>query len=424
MVTKEDSLLGGAVQRSTDKATDKLMQCLRLLSSDSAALNSDPAGIEHFSPPKVATYYSPGAQDVENEALQILVTDCRWPATFNPERFRTRVRECSVRLLNEHAKEADSLAAYQGAINQLIDEVQVRKHFTVCVGIRGLEAKPITVGRCRFKRVTEKQVDGGALGRPECVKRTHVWKRVIDKMGCFTEVDAVNDRHAAAVARVAIEESLNFLRYIQAKCDSDFGLPVPEIGLEPGDAIGWTVTLVHDNATRYPSLGEKAPRPFSHQKFLQLNQIPESDELLKILSKADAARSDLEKRIILALAWIGQAVLARSHDVRFVCLTTALEAIVLRPKEQHVMKYIGARVATLMNNEDEGKAAKKAYKSRSDCVHGRGEHPSEHTVTSWCKRVCGVIATLLLEPQFAHLRSTEDFIKALDQQKPGKTGPA
>lgn len=406
-----------------DNAAYKLRQCLRLLSSDSARFNADPVGIAFRVSPNGTTYYwYPEARQAENEALLILARNVRWPAGFNPEWFRERIRKCSLMLKEEHAQKAEALKAYKEFINQLMDEIQTRKQFTVCVGLRGLTADvPFTVGKCRFERLTNERVRAGVIGKPDWVMRQPVlgkwgWKGLVGQTVCFTEVCAVDSRHAEVLALVPIEESLDFLRYVQAKFGRGFGNPVPEIGLEPGDAIDRSVTHVHETATGLPATAGLISSPFVHQQLLQRGSIPESEALSKILCKEEAARNDLEKRIIRALAWIGQASFARSNAVRFVCLTTALEAIVLRPGEMTGItdKFVN-RAGKLLDNASGMKESKDAYDLRSACVHGRGVVPNESDTESWCNSVCGVVATLLLKRQFNGLDSADALIKALER---------
>lgn len=96
--------------------------------------------------------------------------------------------------------------------------------------------------------------------------------------------------------------------------------------------------------------------------------------LWSLMNIPEAKRTDMQKRVLVAVDWAGQALLENSNENALLKAAIALEAL-LSTKDEPVTKTISEFVAQILGTDIEGRLAvekqmKRLYSVRSKVVHG------------------------------------------------------
>jgi hypothetical protein len=129
-------------------------------------------------------------------------------------------------------------------------------------------------------------------------------------------------------------------------------------------------------------------------------------------------RTELQRRISLALAWAGQAAFSRSPAVRIVALMSALETLLIRSSETlGKRKNISIRTDAFpkmyaVRRHIDKDQVDRLYRIRSACLHSGKTRIADSDVVLASIALAQVFDGILSHPDYAKLSSLDDLLKA------------
>jgi hypothetical protein len=194
------------------------------------------------------------------------------------------------------------------------------------------------------------------------------------------QVRASDNEHARCEGHRLIEEAMDLLRYGQITVGWP-PEPVPEFGLAAMAAYGYVQS--HSLCVRLDKFDMCTNKSVSSGDGALIDHCKRAPAwmlLEKLLQIAPNARTEMQRRIMLGLTWVGQATLAQSNPVRLVALMTALETMLIEESETLGKRTkLAERVAKFPKMIDVNRQVSHAemdqlYRIRSGCLHaGRAE---------------------------------------------------
>ena len=210
------------------------------------------------------------------------------------------------------------------------------------------------------------------------------------------------------------EEAINFLRFFSKPLQSQ--------------NIRWGLGLYGDVAKRNRSLigmsrqggltqhasAEIFPVDFNHIKKQPL------DIFFALASIPPETRSPLEKRIIQAIQWIGQAIAAQDISHQYLFIFTALETIMLDETARvSISQTLAERCAFLIGTELKSRknlveAVKDAYDTRSKITHGveiqQEDQNQLHFVINLAYNCIALVAGLMKTHNWTEQKQLTDYL--------------
>lgn len=275
----------------------------------------------------------------------------------------------------------------ESRMRELIAEVSVTSEWLVLMVVRGVavDSSPIRVAGVEFTRMTLDQfrlwgrrVATGTENPPESAGIFSHWQQqhsaMLDQAVGTTKVHASDFDHALHRAKKKIAECFDLLRYGMLFLEHK-GQPVPEFGV--GQPLGGIVYPQQNVCFRLGDPATQTSLSIANASGATLDpaDITPGWRQLEIILESEAAPSEMKRRILTALRWIGQAILSESNSLRIVCYVTAMESLFLLPSEsagkrrklkERIARLPQIPTCTVHFGEDR---IEEAYKSRCRCVH-------------------------------------------------------
>src|SRR5580704_1572504 len=318
----------------------------------------------------------------------------------------------------------------QSAIRRFLARFETPDEWEVLEAVRGIDPNngPFSIGVCKFYLMDDEQfrlwlqryISGNYEPPPETPIHPHCLEEQAAMKGQFVaaaRVRAVDAEHARTKARARIEEVLNLLRYGQLVV----GYPP-----EPFPEIGWwlpqrqsdhcfTIQLNGSSTSSIRSVGGPIGNSYGVSR-----RAPAWPEIENILATEASVRDELQRQIVSALEWVGQAALAPTGAIRLVTLMTALEALLLERGEALGKKSkLADRVSRLIAKSEEHildvmRRVKQLYGTRSECVRGEPLDIEAHDLRDLSGMIAKVLHSILTEEPWKVAARLTEILKQIE----------
>jgi hypothetical protein len=150
-----------------------------------------------------------------------------------------------------------------------------------------------------------------------------------------------------------------------------------------------------------------------------LTQSPLLEAVSQMLSVESEARTEMHKRIVTLLTWVGIAVEVESRPVQLISLVTALETLLIQKHESKGKTgRLASRIANLCGNSDaERQKSSEEWVQmailRNRCVHDGVEDCKEVHVKKIAKVAGRVVEVLLTEEKYRGCKTLKDVVGVL-----------
>lgn len=307
---------------------------------------------------------------------------------YPEEKLRQRIQRVVVESRDAGTSIPDASNDLGKRLTELMDSLAVNSPWMVLLGVRGVavDSQPMQVANVDFRRMTQEEfvlwgrrLMTGLPNPPPTTNPERTWMQqhaaLVDQAIAVTQVNASDQEHARHCAKETVSLAFDVLRYGMLFLRFE-GQPVPEFGI--GQPLGTIVYPEHFFCMR---VGQPAMQvglaiaTASGATREPAGIAPGWNEFEALLRKDSDERTEMEKRLVTALRWVGQAALTESNAVRIVCYVTAMEALLLAPieakgKREKLKKRISQfrQIPTCMTHFGESEV-EKVYKLRCKCVH-------------------------------------------------------
>jgi hypothetical protein len=189
---------------------------------------------------------------------------------------------------------------------------------------------------------------------------------------CFEEI-GVDKEHAIDKSKVTIDETLIVLRYIYVLHEW-FETECPSLGVAL-DYSSYRSCIIDTGRSVLTDSNEMGTQVFTLSQS-DFERLPGVKKMCEILKKRRNERSDIENVIVRSMRWVSVAASADSVFVRYVCLVTCLETLLIKTSEtKNKTSNITNRLLKIcskdINKIDEKMKVKvcEIYYNRSRCLH-------------------------------------------------------
>lgn len=197
----------------------------------------------------------------------------------------------------------------------------------------------------------------------------------------WTKIATRDALRGQELAVQAIDESLNFLRYIGAQASGSIRRPIGMQGIV-GEGLR-TIPVI--SVKTWQLHRERVSFVFDLQRLRQksLGFV----ELERILRNAPEARDELESKLAGALVWLGQSAEEISETAHFLKVWIAVEMLLRSEEERAPGGIVGERMAFLLESSLERRRQvadlmRRIYMIRNDLVH-KGKAKNDEDVVRY-----------------------------------------
>jgi hypothetical protein len=269
----------------------------------------------------------------------------------------------------------------------LIDTLSCQGDWEVLHTLRGVAASvvPTTIGCTTIRTMDEslfrewgKRFTTGTVDPPTDTEMSPYWVHeevaFLGQVVATCNVRAVDAVHAIAEGRRCTQEAVDLIRYRQV-ADMEFSDPAPDLGLS---AISEHEFVAHKSVCISVNEHRASTQSYGKRESAIIDSRwppPAWTELDNLLRIPTTNRSEMQRRMMNGLAWVGQAAIARSNAIRLVALITALESMLIGKSEamgkrrkisERVSQFPQMRTA---RRHIDAAEADRLYRLRSACVH-------------------------------------------------------
>jgi hypothetical protein len=353
---------------------------------------------------------------------------------YPPEKCHECLTKIVVEAKDRDIAKADACDTMCRSIQDFIEKTRTTGEWEVVYAVRGVAVNggTIQVANCSFYRMDADAFSlwgqREATGRytpPEGTRVFAIWEQqermLLDQVVAAVRVKGADADHACLKARRCIEHCLDLLRYAQLATWPP--QPVPELGL----ALPQAVDYVNDHCLyiRIDALGfgsKKAVSAGDGASVHYCREAPAWIELTRLLERETHELNEVQKRILLALAWTGQAALAGSPSVRFVCLVSALEVMLIGQHESKgKKKHLASRIAKLVPPSQSplssiSEEIRRLYGLRSSCLHAGQTEIADEQMKKIVVFVSECFRSLLCRQEYSQIDSHEALLLALAEE--------
>lgn len=385
-----------------------------------------PSGAKYFLPPECLHSIS--------RASDVLIAQCDgFPVEQLAKEFADVV--IAVRDRTESAQAAHS--AFRAYIAQTLANFRLQTSWRAVAAVSGLDRDmlPLTIGNVVFRLLddhtfaeTGRQLSAASAAPPEDVTVWAEWEQdkleLRNRIVAIVDVEARDQHHARAKSLRTIQHAINAIRFAQ------FAGP---FGHRPYPAIGVSEEPDRDERSLVFQFGRPAVGMQRALKGLgvvfgrTLQKSPLLDALSKMLAVRAAARTEMQKRMVAVLTWVGIAVEVESRPVQLISLVTALETLLI---QKHESKGKAARLAyrisrvcgtTDAEHDDIREGWMQTSSLRNQCVHAGLEDCDEVHVKKTAQLAGRVVETLLTHERYRDCETLKDVVDVLGTSGPSAT---
>ena len=377
-----------------------------------------PSGAKYFLPPECLNSIS--------RASEILIDQCDG---FPVEQLAKDLANAVITARDRNESAQAAHGALGNYVSQTLATFQKQTSWRAVIAVSGLDHSilPRTVGTVAFRVMddrtfteTGKQLSAGSAEPPEHVAVWDEWEQdkleIRNRVVAFVDVEARDQCHAKAKAYRSIRNAINAMRLVQI---------AGPCGHRPYPAIGVSDEPDRDERSLVFRLGRPAVGMQRALKGLgvvfgpTLTQSPLLEAVSQMLSVESEARTEMHKRIITLLTWVGIAVEVESRPVQLISLVTALETLLIQKHESKGKTgRLASRIAHLYGNSDaERQKSSEEWVQmailRNRCVHDGLEDCKEVHVKKIAKVAGRVVEVLLTEEKYRGCKTLKDVVEVL-----------
>lgn len=367
--------------------------------------------------------------DISNDSITRAL---RWllphAQDYPEEKLRDRLAKEVVESRSAGTQIENAVTDLQARLLRLLAEVSVTSEWLVLMVVRGVavDSNPISVGGVEFTRMTPDQfrlwgrrVATGTENPPISAGISAYWNQqhsaMLDQAVGTTKVNASDFDHALHRAKKKIAECFDLLRYGMLFLEHT-GQPIPQFGV--GQPLGGIVYPQQNVCFRLGDPATQTSLSIANASGATLDpaDITPGWRQLEEILESEAPPSEMKRRIVTALRWIGQAILSESNSLRIVCYVTAMESLFLLPSESAgKRRKLKERIARLPQiptcdvhfGEDR---IEEAYKSRCRCVHDGDIDATKHDERTAFNIAVQCFHGLLCEARFRQLETLVEVL--------------
>ncbi len=340
--------------------------------------------------------------------------------TYPRENARDTILDIVIAVRDKETPLAKAHQELRQEVRRWLDEISHHGEWEVLHAVRGVQTykEPFKIGHCTFFRMDEqtfylwgRRFATGKYDPPSDAPLHRSWidqdSALVGQAIALAGVRAYDSAHARSEGRRIINESLDLLRYGQVTVGWP-PEPVPEFGLAALAAHGYVQTQAICVRRDKPAMtSNKSIGAGDGAAITYCQGAPAWQEIEHILLLEPQKRSEMQRRVMLALSWVGQAALASSMPVRLVAFTTAMETLLIEDSEcVGKKKKLSVRVPAfpqmkLANQHVDSDAVIKLYGLRSDCLHAGQMEVESEDVGLASLAVAQCFSGLLGQPEYA-----------------------
>jgi len=303
------------------------------------------------------------------------------------------------------------------------------------IGVTGIAdgQRPFSVGPCDFQimdssrlHLWRQRMHSGRYdappGTPAFLDRVGMDRQLLGQWVASVRVHAADSAHAQAKARFRLEETLNVLRHEGFYSMRAHRCVRVGVGrLDHWDDSSFCIRI--DGNWDVHMAGTGCWSGFTVHEAGLTQAWP---AIRTLVEKELCARSELERRVMTALEWVGQSALAPLGPVRLVSLMTALEILVLCEhealgKRSKLSSRVGRLVASVPRRAaDAAVQADRLYIIRNRCLHDGMTQVDDADIELAHHLVDVVITALLTKEPYCASASLANVLALIEpSQGPG-----